>query len=198
MTVHAKKEGRLWPWIVAGVLLAGALALGAYLFFQEAARPALPVTAAFKPATTIPGKKLMVKLYFPTRDGRSLSPETRGVRDLPDRPEDIKEVVTELIRGPQGPELVPSFPADARVKNVFVEQPSGTAYVNFSRELQTEFPGGAWTETLTIYSLVNTLTQDFPDVKRVQILVEGEVIDSLAGHIDASQPFSPRPALNKE
>jgi germination protein M len=198
VTEHARKDGRLWPWIVTGAGLAVALSVGAYLFFQETKRPAPQVSAAFKPATTIPGKRIAVKLYFPSRDGRSLIPETREVRELPAGPEQLKEVVGELIRGPVGGELAPSFPAEARVKSIFVEEPTGTAYINFSRELQTEYPGGAWTETLTIYSLVNTLTQDFPDIKQVQILVEGEVIDSLAGHIDASRPFPPRLALDKE
>jgi spore germination protein GerM len=83
------------------------------------------------------------------------------------------------------------------VKSGFIS-PDGTAYINFSREIQHEFPGGAWTETLTIYSLTNTLAEAFPDIRQVQIMVEGTAIDTLAGHIDTTRPFRPRPALNKE
>ena len=197
MSVHAKQEGRLWPWVVAGVIIAVLLSVGAYMFFigQKTGVQA-PQTAAFQPATTIAGPKLTVTLYFPSKDGRLLSPEKRDVPEGADLTAKVRAVVVELLRGPQTG-LTPAFPADTRVKGVFID-PKGTAYINLSREVQTEYPGGAWTETLTIYSLVNTLTFDFPEIKRVQVLVEGSAVDTLAGHIDASRPFAPRPALNKE
>jgi hypothetical protein len=44
---------------------------------------------------------------------------------------------------------------------------------------------------LTVYSIVNSLTANFPAVKRVQILVEDKPVSTLSGHIDLSRPLLP-------
>ena len=38
---------------------------------------------------------------------------------------------------------------------------------------------------------MNSLTANFPAVKRVQILVEDKPADTLAGHVDLSRPLPP-------
>lgn len=192
-----RADSSLIPWVVAGVVLAAALGLGAYLFFREAAPPAPEQNKdAFTGYTGVSGPTMDVKLYFPSTGGEYLAAEHREVRLARDVNEQVKLVVEELIRGPVG-NLTPSFPAGTRVRSIFLDA-SGVAYINFSHELQTEFPGGAWTETLTIYSLANTLSDAFPEqIKAVQILVDGHEIPTLAGHVDTSGPFVPRAALNK-
>jgi hypothetical protein len=42
---------------------------------------------------------------------------------------------------------------------------------------------------MTIYSIVNSLTLNFPQVKRVQILINGKAVESIAGHISLKQPI---------
>jgi spore germination protein GerM len=192
---RVKKDNSIWYWIGAGIIIAVVLGVGAYMFFRDVREPSGSPTTEFQAMTGYTGPRVAVTLYFPSRDGKYLNAETRQVRSATDRIVQAREVVEELIRGPRTG-LTPSFPAGARVKGIFVDD-KGTAYINFSTELQTEYPGGAWTETLTIYSLTNTLTEDFPEIKSVQILVEGSQIPTLAGHIDTTRPFSPRPALNK-
>lgn len=190
------RNGRgILPWIAAGAILSVVLGIGAYMFFRDAREPSGETTEEFQPMTSMAGPRVPVTLYFPSKDGRYLKAEARDIRGVPERVVQVREVVEELIRGPKTG-LTPSFPAGSRVKGIFFDD-KGTAYINFSRELQSEYPGGAWTETLTIYSLVNTLTEDFPEIKHVQILVEGNSIPTLAGHIDTSRPFGPRTALNK-
>lgn len=184
-------------WVVLVAALAVVLAVAGYFFFREKPSANLPQAApGFQGATGI-GAKASFKLYFPSDDGASLLEETREVRESSDNAAQVRGVVAEILRGPMKEGLVSSFPAGSRVKNVFIDS-SGTAYVNFSREIQADFPGGAWTETLAIYSLTNTLVVNFPEVKQVQILVEGVVPETLAGHIDISRPFAPRLALDKE
>jgi spore germination protein GerM len=193
-----RADSSLWPWIAAGIILSFALGIGAYTFFREAAPPQQPAPGreTFSLETSVSGPRVSMKLYFLSKDGESLVAEDREVRQSQDMNEMVRNVLDELLRGPQT-DLVPSLPAGARVKAVFIDG-KGTAYVSFSRELQSEFPGGAWTETLAIYSIVNTLAADFPDeIKAVQILIEGNEIPTLAGHIDTSRPFMPNYALNK-
>jgi len=51
-------------------------------------------------------------------------------------------------------------------------------------------PGGALEETLTVYSIVDALTVNLPAILRVQILVGGKEVDTLAGHVDLRQPLA--------
>ena len=196
--MRAREDSGPWPWVIGALVLAAALAAGAYYVFREAylPKPQKP-TIIYEPVTSVTGARVSVKLYFPAKDGERLGLETREVSEQADRAGQARALVGELIRGPVSEELTPSFPPETRLKGMFIDA-SGTAYLNFSREVQTEYPGGAWTETLTIYSLANTLAANFPDINRVQVLVEGAVVDTLAGHIDISRPFAPRPALNEE
>ena len=41
---------------------------------------------------------------------------------------------------------------------------------------------------MLIGSIVNTLT-DFPEVKKVQILIDGASVETLSGHLDLSEPL---------
>src|SRR5947209_5168592 len=50
-------------------------------------------------------------------------------------------------------------------------------------------PGGSSSELLTVYSIVNALTSNLPTITRVQILVDGKEVDSLAGHVDLRRPL---------
>ena len=42
---------------------------------------------------------------------------------------------------------------------------------------------------MTVYAIVNTILLNFDEVTKVKILIEGKSIDTLAGHIDCSEPF---------
>lgn len=65
----------------------------------------------------------------------------------------------------------------------------GDAFVDLSGEVVTAHPGGSLTELLTIYSLVNAITTNLPAVQRVQLLVEGKEVDTIAGHVDVRRPL---------
>jgi hypothetical protein len=49
--------------------------------------------------------------------------------------------------------------------------------------------GGSLDEALTIYTIVNVLAANLPGVSTVQILVEGQEVDSLVGHLDLRHPL---------
>lgn len=66
----------------------------------------------------------------------------------------------------------------------------GTATANFSQELETNFHGGARSEQMAVYAIVDTLAR-FPNVKRVAIRVDGRPVDSIGGHIELTEPLEP-------
>ena len=47
----------------------------------------------------------------------------------------------------------------------------------------------AWL-VLTVYAIVNAVTANLPSVQRVQILVDGKEVDTIAGHIDVRRPLA--------
>lgn len=51
-------------------------------------------------------------------------------------------------------------------------------------------------EALAVAAIVNTLTE-FPQIRQVQILVEGKQVESLAGHVDVSRPLTRNEKLIK-
>ena len=49
--------------------------------------------------------------------------------------------------------------------------------------------GGSLEEIFTVYALVNALTSNLPEIRAVQILIEGQEVDTLAGHVDLRHPL---------
>ena len=122
-----------------------------------------------------------VKLYFSTRDAMYLEAELRKI----DAGKSNKyiETITELIKGPESKELNATIPAGVRIRNIRIE--GKTAYLDFNQALVDNHWGGSTGEIMTIYSIVNTITQ-FPEIDYAKILVEGQEIETLAGHLDIS------------
>ncbi len=141
-----------------------------------------------------PGPLRSVMLYFASPRGDRLEPETREIPIGNSVGEEMRQVMTELAEGSSG-SLAPTLPPGTRVRSVFVDT-QGTAYVDFERALQENHPGGAGGELLTVYSIVDTLAANFDHITRVQILVGGERVTTLAGHVDIRQPLSPRFAFD--
>lgn len=78
------------------------------------------------------------------------------------------------------------MPQSVRLLGLTVQD--GLASADFSAELITDFNGGALLESYLVTAIVNTLTE-FADIEKVQILVEGEVVESIGGHILVSKPL---------
>jgi hypothetical protein len=74
----------------------------------------------------------------------------------------------------------------------------GDAFVDLSSEVVSAHPGGSATELLTVYALVNAVTANLPAVQRVQILVDGKEVDTIAGHVDVRRPLTREMTLVRE
>ncbi len=77
-----------------------------------------------------------------------------------------------------------------RLEQTYFADETSTLYLDFSPALVTQHPGGSAAEYHTIRALVRTIAANFPDVARMQILVDGQPIDTLAGHYDTSKPIA--------
>ena len=133
-----------------------------------------------------PTQKSPVHLYFASRNSYFLMAEQRVVLH-PDDPVGLADtIVNALIKGPQKG-LLKTIPADTRLKALYIT-PDGTCYVDLSEAVRNNHPGGSKSELLTIYSMVNSLVLNVPEIERVQILIEGNQAPTLAGHIDLQLP----------
>ncbi|MZP28240.1 hypothetical protein GTO91_00695 [Heliobacterium undosum] len=146
---------------------------------------ALPVdgTATVEPP---PGPEQAIMLYFADAKGQNLVVEKRSISKTGSI---AKAAVNELIKGPvihSG--ALPTIPTGTRLIDININK-EGLCTVNLSKELQKNHQGGSASEALTVYSIVNTLTQ-FQAVQKVQLLVEGKKIETLAGHMDVSQAMA--------
>lgn len=74
-----------------------------------------------------------------------------------------------------------------KVRSLKIEQ-DGTAYADFTRELAKKGQG-SYGEMMLCYAITNTLTE-FPEIKRVQILIEGKKAITLSGHMDIEDPLT--------
>ena len=134
-------------------------------------------------------EKKMVTLYFSDSEGEYLVGEKREILEKREAREEAEETITELIKGPKG-KLIPTLPLRTKLLSLQLDE-RGLAKVNFNKALSKDHPGGSSAEIMTVYSIVNSLTLNFPQIRRVQILIEGEVGASIAGHLSLDQPVSP-------
>ncbi len=67
-----------------------------------------------------------------------------------------------------------------------VTMEADTAKVDFS---SVGLSGSSTQESLIISQILSTLFLNFPDINQVQFLVDGQIAESLMGHIGASEPF---------
>ncbi len=132
-------------------------------------------------------RRINVKLFFQAADRPGLVMEERAVPFSGDLGAQLKSVVAELVAGSRAG-LLPTLPPETKVLEVFVSA-RGVAYVDLSKEAAAT-GGGSHDELLSVYSIVNSLTVNFPAVKRVQILVDDRPADTLAGHIDLTRPLT--------
>lgn len=124
-----------------------------------------------------------VNIYFATEDAMYLDLESRT---LPG--EDLyREAIEEIIAGPTTEGLKPTVPEDTELIDYDYEE--GLITLNFNEAIRSDHPGGSSGERLTIYSIVNTMTE-LPGIDEVSFKIEGEDIETLVGHLDLTIPYS--------
>jgi len=134
---------------------------------------------------TVTGEMIEVNLYFSDSQAMYLVSEKRKIPPTTSLAM-AKEVVIELIKGPASSDLYSTIPEGTRVNEVYIAD--DIVYVDLSEEVFKNHPGGSSGELMTVYSIVNSLTEISP-IKGVQILVEGNERNSLVGHVDISMPL---------
>jgi len=98
-----------------------------------------------------------------------------------------KQLLVALITNVPSPSQR-TLPADA-ILLAFYLQPDGTGVADFSDALSAETPSGIQSEQLAIDSIARTLGANVNTIRRLKILIHGQEVDTLAGHLDLSGLF---------
>ena len=142
---------------------------------------------SLRPASMTPVQTRPVHLYFSDKDSQFLMAENRVLKSPQDPEFFARSIIEALIKGPQQG-LVRTLPAATAIRAIFVTQ-EGTCFVDLSSAVAEDHPGGIQSELLTIYSIVNSLVLNVPQIKAVKILINGTEAMTLAGHIDLQIPI---------
>ncbi len=185
-----KKKGRAHggTFIKTVLLLAVLLSLSAVVLFF------LPVKRGEYPPPPAHHKTVLkeIRVFKVTEDGKHL----KGLKtkiNKGDIHSEVKEALALLIKNRK--DIAGSIPRGTRLLGLKIE--ATTAYVNLSGEVSKNHGGGTMGELLTIYSIVDTVTLNFPEIKDIQILIDGRIQRTLKGHIDISFPLGPNRKIIK-
>lgn len=141
-----------------------------------------PFTPAPPPLYSQADPPMPVKVFFPVaRENAILSAEDQTIFRSAELANRARQILRKILEGPKTEGLYPSIPTDTKLQEVFIDD-AGLAYVDFSNPISANHPGGMLNEQATIYSIVNSLTYNLPEIRQVKILVGGAEKETLAGH----------------
>jgi spore germination protein GerM len=182
---RGSRRGRVLFWLLFLLIVGG----GAVVLFW----PRVKLNSEDGlPMLTRPGQPVglrSVVLYFAEPNAEGLVTERREIPVGAILEERVEATLRALIAGPDQQGALPVLPREAQVMQSFFDEETGVLFVDFNTALVTQQPGGSTAEYYSLSALVRTLGANFPEVTAVQILVDGQPIDSLAGHFDTSKPL---------
>lgn len=127
-------------------------------------------------------KDISFIVYRAASDGsEKLLPEKVTMKDngksLPEN-----ALIALVTTKPQDAKMDDVVPIGTKVRSLKIEQ-DGTAYADFTRELAKKGQG-SYGEMMLCYAIT------IPEIKRVQILIEGKKAITLSGHMDIEDPLT--------
>jgi hypothetical protein len=134
---------------------------------------------------------LSVTFFYP-RDGMLVA-GTAPAKRQPDAQAQAREALAAVFSD----QRAQAGRSDVKLRACYLDS-AGTAYVDLTAVPQTEVRASAWEEQLAIHAMVNTLMQNFEEIRQVAFLIEGREAPSLAGHMDLTKKFTKRMDLVKQ
>lgn len=129
----------------------------------------------------------LAELYFGTEDGYFR--KEKRIIDAEITPENAYLLIEELIKGPENiNENLRVLPEGTKILSYKYDAESKVATIDLGGTIKEA--QGSMGEIFAVYSIVNTLA-DVEGIDKVQILIEGEIVESLSGHIYLGEPLDP-------
>lgn len=131
------------------------------------------------------GKRTAV-LFF-VADGASLAREARELDPCDNTITCVKDVLEELASGPLG-EFDEALPEGTVFNRVSIN--GVLAIIDLNRTFIDTMPSGSSAEMLAVYSIVDTITANFPQITSVKLTIEGDE-KVVLNHLDLTDPLVP-------
>lgn len=146
---------------------------------------ALSITLSF-----VSADKYKITLFFLDNSEEPVLKQEKRDVDMPDDVIERMKVALRSLSSGSEEDLINVIPQETKIKEIFLDKPNKIVYVDLSDNLRKNHIGGTTAELLTIRSIFKTLQANFPKaIDKAQILINGREVDTLAGHIDLSQPL---------
>lgn len=158
----------------------------------DASAPVAPVAPV---APAVP--RIKATLYFASEDGLRLVPVENEVALAEGVVAQARSIVEAQLAAAAPAPLVSTIPKGATLRGIFVSQ-RNEAFVDLDPSIRTAHPGGTLQELMTVYTIVNALLTNLPNLQDVQILIGGQEVDTLAGHVDLRRPLRKNEGLINE
>ncbi|MDH3743889.1 MAG: GerMN domain-containing protein [Acidobacteriota bacterium] len=169
--------------VLAGIFAVGLAGFGFWLWSTRETVPAAGETGRVEPL--VAGS---VQLMFPG-PGNLLHTEDRLLDTVGEDGSLLATLVETLLAGPNTEGLFRPFPDGTELSSILVTR-TGTAFVDLmSREGAPPLSSGSTEELLNVYSVVNSVLVNAPEVRGVVLLWNGQHRPTLAGHVDLTRPL---------
>ena len=178
-----------------GYWLYGLVGVGAFLsgWVLFAELPEWGATRGTRPAIDASNSQIVegalteATLFYVSDDGMRLVGFSRSLERLAEPTAQARAILDAQLAPPPPPLLSP-IPTGTRLLALYLTD-RGEAFVDLSEEITLGHSGGSLEELFTGYAIVNALTSNLPAINAVQILVNGQEVDTLVGHVDLQRPL---------
>ena len=184
-------------WAVVAVYVAGGVVFALLLFttLSRVLSTPTPVPEAEAPVTpaapAAPGKavpRIKATLFFASEDGLRLIPAEAEVPLAEGVVAQARSIVEAQLATAAPPPLASTIPQGSTLRGIFISQ-RNEAFVDLDPTIRSAHPGGSLQELMTVYTIVNAVLTNLPNLQEVQILIGGQEVDTLAGHVDLRRPL---------
>jgi hypothetical protein len=192
---------RQWGLVAITALVAVVFAVGVMTGLNRLlTRPTLTPAAvdpaaapgAAAPAAAVP--RIKATLYFQSEDGLHLVATEREVPLAEGAVAQARSILeAQLSAEPDAPHAS-TIPKGTALRGIFVSD-RNEVFVDLDPSIRKTHPGGTLQELMTVYTIVNAVLTNLPDLQDVQILIGGQEVDTLAGHVDLRRPLKKNDAL---
>ena len=174
--------------VLLGVMTAVLICIAGLVFIPRWFAPATVEVPRADADSGQPTGRIRASLYYVAEDGLHLTAVDADVPYGASPAEQARALVEAQLQPAPAP-LAQPIAEGTKVRQIFVAE-DGTAFVDLSKEAVTNHRGGSLDELFAVYAIVNAVTVNLPATKSVQILIDGQEVDTLAGHVDLRHPLT--------
>jgi hypothetical protein len=132
--------------------------------------------------------RIKATLFFASEDGLRLVPAEYDVALAEGLVAQARSIVEAQLAATAPPPLASTIPKGSTLRGIFISE-RNEVFVDLDPTIRSAHPGGTLQELMTVYTIVNALLTNLPNLREVQILIGGQEVDTLAGHVDLRRPL---------